>query len=159
MKLSKATILLKAVLAVSAVLLGLVIFGGVPAYMQHVIHVKPELAVWDYWMRAYATLLALPVWAVMVLLWRTFDTIPKNAPFCVENARRFFRIAQLAAADLVLVLALWMFLYFGGALPAFIAVWLLCATYVGIVAAIVFYVLGGLVRKAAELKQDNDMTI
>ncbi len=159
MKLTKATILLKAVLAVSAVLLGLVLFGGVPAYLQHVIHIRPSLAAWDYWMRAYATLIALPVWGVMVLLWRAFDTIPKNTAFCVENARRFIRIAQLAVADLVLVVALWIFLYFGCALPAFIAIWLMCATYVGIVAAIVFYVLGGLVRKAAELRQDNDMTI
>ena len=36
MKLSRATILLKAVLVLSAIVLGLVVFGGVPAFMQHV---------------------------------------------------------------------------------------------------------------------------
>ena len=44
-------------------------------------------------MRAYALVVALPVWAVMALLWRTFDTIPRNNAFCLDNVKRFRRIA------------------------------------------------------------------
>ena len=159
MKLSKATILLKAVLVFSAIALGLVVFSGVPGYMQHVVHERPDLAGWDYPMRGYGLLLALPVWAVMVLLLQVFDTIPKNAPFCTENAQRFHKVSRLAEIDLGLVLVLGTFLVINGVTPAFIMGSLMLATFAGIVAAVVFHVLAGLVRNAAELKQDSDMTI
>ena len=159
MKLSKATIWLKGVLVFSAIALGLVVFGGVPGYMRHVIHVRPDLSVWDYWMRGYGLLVALPVWATMVLLWKVFDTLPDNHAFSMENARRFQWIYQLAGIDLALVVALGTFLVVSGVTPAFITGSLLITVFVGIVAIIVFYVLAGLVRNAAELKQDSDMTI
>ncbi len=159
MKLSRATILLKAVLVLSAIVLGFVVFGGVPAFMQHVTDVRPDLAGWDYIMRAYGLLLALPVWAVMVLLWLVFDTVPKNESFCMANVNRFRLIARLAAGDLILVLALGLFLVISGATPPFIMMCLTGATYLGIVAIIVFYVLAGLLQNAVAIKQDNELTI
>ena len=159
MKLTKATVLLKAVLALSAAVLGYVAFWGVPAFMQHVVHVRPDLAGWDYVMRGYGLLMALPVWAVMVLLWMVFDTIPRNNPFCEGNVRRFRLIMWLAAGDLALVLALGLFLILSGVITMFLMSFLIGATYLGIVAVIVFYVLAGLLQNAVALKQDNDMTI
>lgn len=159
MKLSRATILLKAVLVLSAIVLGLVVFGGVPAFMQHVTEVRPDLAGWDYIMRGYGLLMALPVWAVMGILWLVFDTIPKNESFCTGNVNRFRLIMWLAAGDLVLALALGLFLAISGVTPPFIMMCLTGATYLGIVAVIVFYVLAGLLQNAVAIKQDNDMTI
>ena len=159
MKLTRATLLLKAVLVLSAIVLALAVFGGVPAFMQHVIHVIPSLAVWDYIMRGYGLLIALPVWAVMVLLWLVFDTIPKSEPFCMANVKRFRQIVWLAVGDLGLALALGMFLIISGVTPPFIMLCLTGATFLGIIATIVFYVLAGLLQNAVAIKQDNDMTI
>lgn len=159
MKLSRATILLKAVLVLSAIVLGFVVFGGVPAFMRHVADVRPDLAGWDYIMRGYGLLMALPVWAVMGILWLVFDTIPKNEPFCTGNVRRFRLIVWLAAGDLVLALALGLFLAISGVTPPFIMMCLTGAAYLGTVAIVVFYVLAGLLQNAVAIKQDNDMTI
>ena len=159
MKLSKATLWLKGVLGFSAVMLALVVFGGIPGYLRHVFYVRPDLIGWDYWMRGYGLLLALPVWAALALLWRVFDTIPQNNGFTFDNVRRFVRMRQLAATDLALVALLGVFLISNGITPPFLMGSLMLALFVGIVAAIVFHVLAGLVRNAAELKQDSDMTI
>jgi hypothetical protein len=159
MKLTRATVLLKIVLALSALVLALVAFVGVPAFMQHAISFRPDIAGWDYVMRAYALLMALPVWAAMVLLWRVFDTVSKSEAFCAANVKRFRLIMWLAAGDLVLVAILWLFLLISNVLPPFIFMCLTGATYLGIVAVIVFYVLAGLLQNAVAIQQDNDMTI
>lgn len=158
-KLSKATVWLKGVLALSALVLGWATFVGVPAFMQHVTDVRPDLAGWDYVMRGYGLLMALPVWAVMALLWRVLDTIPRNEPFCAENVKRFRLVARLAVADLALALALALFLVISGVLPPFLVLCLTGALYLGVVAAIVFHVLAGLLQNAVALRQDSELTI
>ena len=159
MKLKRATNLLKAVLVFGIIAVGLVAFVGVPAFMKHVIHVRPALAVWESIMNGYAILIALPVWVAIVLLWQVFDTIPNSMAFSLPNMRRFRQIMWLATGDLGLVVVLWVFLIISEATPPFIMMSMLLATLVGIVAVIVFYVLAGLVQNAAELKQDSDLTI
>jgi len=57
------------------------------------------------------------------------------------------------------VLALAAFLLISGVIPAFILLCLIAAVYIGAVAVIVFLVLGALVRNAAQLKQDSELTI
>ena len=104
-------------------------------------------------------MIALPVWAVIVLLWFIFDTLPQNKAFSTLNQRRFLWITRLAATDTAIVAALWTFLIISGVTPAFIAMSMSMTICVGIVSIIVFHVLGGLVGYAADLKQDSDMTI
>ena len=159
MKLSTASVLLKIVLVISTIAVAFVVFWCVPVYMRHVIDVRPDLAGWDYWMRAYALLVGLPVWAAIAILWRIFDTIPKNDAFSAENARRFQWITRLAEGDLCIVGAFAAFLVISGVTPPFLIMTFGGAIFAGIAAAIVFHVLGGLVRNAAEFKQDSDMTI
>ena len=159
MKLSKATLMLKLVLALGAAAVAFVTFAGVPAYMGHVIHVRPDLAVWKFWMEAYGVLIALPVWAVIVILWFVFDTLPRNEAFTRRNQQRFRWITRLAGADTAIVAALWVFLIASGVTPPFIAMSMSLTLAAGVVAVIVFYVLGGLVGYAADLKQDSELTI
>lgn len=159
MKTKTASWLLKIVLAFSALAVLSVVCWGVPQYMAHVVYVRPSLSPWVFPMEAYAGVMALPVLAAIVLLWRVFETIPKNEAFSMQNAKRFRTIAWLAVGDLLLVLLLAVFLIVSGVIPAFILMCLSAAVYIGIVAAIVFYVLAALVRNAAEIKQDNELTI
>lgn len=159
MKLSTASVLLKIVLVISAIVVALVVFWCVPFYMRHVIDVRPDLGGWDFWMRAYALLVASPVWVTIVLLWKVFGTIPQSDAFSQMNARRFQWIAWLAEGDLCLVGGFALFLLISGVIAPFLVMCFGGALFGGIAAAIVFHVLAGLVRNAAELKQDSDMTI
>ena len=159
MKPTTATFLLRTVLIVSALFILSTVFYGVPLFMAHVTDVRPALAPWVFPMEAYAGLLAAPILAAIVILWRMFDTLTRNCAFSVDNARRYRLMAWLALIDLVLVVALAVFLFFSSALPGFIACCLLVAGYIDTVGTIVFFVLGGLVQNAAEMKQDQDLTI
>ncbi|MDD3212697.1 MAG: DUF2975 domain-containing protein [Eubacteriales bacterium] len=159
MKTKTASWLLKIVLAFSALVVLAVAFWAVPQYMAHVVYVRPSLSPWVLPMKACAGLIALPVLAAIVLLWRVFGTIPENEAFSMQNAKRFQMIAWLSVGDLLLVLLLAVFLFVSHAIPAFILMCLSAAVYIGVVAAIVFSVLAALVRNAAEMKQDNELTI
>lgn len=159
MKSKTASCLLQTVLAFSALAILLIVCWGVPQYMTHIVHVRPSLSPWVFPMEAYAGLMALPVLSAIALLWKVFGTIPKNESFSMKNAGRFQTIARLAAADLLLVLLLAAFLIVSQVIPAFILICLIAAVYIGIVASIVFHVLAALVRNAAEIKLDNELTI
>lgn len=159
MKTKTASWLLKIVLAFSTLAVLAVVGWGVPQYMAHVVHVRPSLSPWVFPMEAYAWLMAIPVLAAIALLWLVFGTIQENEAFSLENARRFQKIAWLAVGDLMLALLLAVFLILSHVIPAFIAMCLTAAVFIGVVAAIVFHVLAALVRNAAEIKQDNELTI
>ena len=159
MKPTTATILLRTVLIVSAFIILSAVFCGVPMFMAHVVFVRPSLSPWVFPMEAYAGLLAAPILAVIVILWRMFDTLTRDCAFTMENARRYRLMAWLALVDLALLLILAVFLFLSSALPGFIACCLMVAGYIDAVGTIVFFVLGGLVQNAAELKQDQDLTI
>ena len=159
MKPTTATFLLRAVLIVSALFILSTVFYGVPMFMAHVTYVRPSLSPWVFPMEAYAGVLAAPILAVIVILWRMFDTLTRDCAFTMENARRYRLMAWLALADLALLLILAVFLFLSNVMPGFILCCLLVATYIDTVGTIVFFVLGGLVQNAAKLKQDQDLTI
>lgn len=159
MKPATATFLLRTILLVSAAILLSAVFYGVPMFMGHVTDVRPSLSPWVIPMEVYAGLLAAPILAVIVILWRMFDTLTRNCAFTMENVRRYRLMAWLALVDLALLIALAELLIVSNALPGFIACCLLVAGYIDTVGAVVFFVLGGLVQNAAELKQDQDLTI
>jgi len=159
MKSTTAVKMLKTVLLISALVILFLACWGVPGFMGHVTYVRPSLSPWVAPMIVYGALIALPVLAAIALLWKVFGTLTNNEAFSLANARRFRQIAWLAAADLVLVLILAAFLIISGVIPAFILLCILAAVYIGVVAVIVFLVLSALVKNAAELKQDSELTI
>ncbi len=159
MKSSSASSLLKIVLAVSAAALLFVVFWCFPAYMRHVVFVRPDLAGWAFPMEAYIGLMSIPVFACIVLLWQVFGTLSGDNAFSMENAKRFTVMKRLAIVDLGLAALLAAFLLICGVTAAFIAMCLTAIFYVGVVSIIVFHVLAGLVRNAAEIKQDHELTI
>ncbi len=159
MKPQTASVLLKVVLVISTIAILSIVFWGVPQYMAHVVYVRPSLSIWVWPMQLYAGLLATPVFVAIVMLWKVFTTVSTGEAFSAPNVIRFERIKWLATGDLLLVLILAAFLIITGVIPAFILLCLLAAVYIGVVAIIVFHVLGALVRNAAQIKQENDLTI
>lgn len=159
MKRATVAWILKAVLILTA--LGVLLAAGVflPMYMKHVAHAKPELAFTSPWVIAYGWLLALPVFVCFVLLWRVFGTIATGEAFCKQNALRFTRIWQLALFDLALVLAMAVFLFINQALPLFLIFTLSMLAFLGVAVGSVTFALSGLVSNAAQLAEDDKMTI
>lgn len=153
------TWLLKAVLIVSACAILITAVNLLPMYMRHVVEVMPELSGWYGWIIAYGWLLAIPALLALALMWLVFDTIAAGGAFCEKNAVRFTRVWQLALFDEAWVIVMAVFLWVNRIMPPFIVVTVLGLLFFGVAAGVTCFALSGLVRNAARLREENEMTI
>lgn len=102
---------------------------------------------------------ALPCFAALVLGWKIADNIGRDRSFSEENAKLISIIAVLAAADSAfffvgnIVLLVWNMNHPGFVLASWIVVFLGIAVSIGLAC------LSHLVRKAAALQDESDLTI
>ena len=153
--------LLHGALVIFFALCCLFFFAFVPFYGQEIVRCDAEFA-WAYtpcllWAWAFA----LPIMIAFVPAWKIVSTIAeKHGSFRAENARRFRLLSVLCAADGVIFPAGMLVLAFMGAGSAPLTivitplVMLICFAL-----ALVFYVLHRLVAEAAQLREENELTI
>lgn len=100
--------------------------------------------------------MVLPVLAALFDGWQMFTAIGQNNSFCMENARRLHRICVYALADtaLLLCITVWRCLA-GDDLLLLYILFLLGGASVAIIAQ----ALSQLTAKAAQLQDENDLTI
>jgi len=119
----------------------------------------PELAHFAWPMLIYIWVIALLYLHAVFLYMRISVRLGKNRSFCPENADDLKRIALF----LIIAAALWFLLIFlPGVIgldigPAFLLFLLACMATLAV--AIVAYALSLLVRRAAALQAENDLTI
>ena len=101
----------------------------------------------------------IPCYAVLVLGWRIAANIGRDASFSLENARFLRSIAVLAALDAAYVfLGNLAMLFLDMSHPGVVLLSLL-VVFAGAAVAVAAGVLSHLVRKAALLQEENDLTI
>ena len=159
MKRSTVSWILKAVLVVGALGILLAAAYMLPTYMKHVVAVMPELSGAYGWVVAYGWLLSIPALVCVALLWQVFGTIATNDAFCQKNALRFTRIWQLALFDLGLVVAMGIFLILNRAMPPFLILTVSTLLFLGVTAGATAFALAGLTGSAAEMAENDKMTI
>lgn len=101
----------------------------------------------------------LPVLAALAVAWRIFADIGRDMSFSLKNAARLRLICYLAIADTVLYIALAGTLAALNVLHTGIFVVLLCVIFMGFFLSVAAAALSHLTRKAAALKDENDLTI
>ncbi len=159
MKKSTVAVLLRIVLvfAVLAAVLGLAFI--LPWYLRHVVSVMPELGAWYVIGQALGGLAAALVFIALWQLWQVFGTIGTGEAFCADNALRLKRIWRLALADTAFVAGIAFFLIVNKAFPRFLMLCFCGAVFIGLVAAVVCFALSGLVKSAADISDENKLTI
>lgn len=101
----------------------------------------------------------IPCYAVLVLGWRIAANIGRDASFSMENARFLRSIAILAAVDAAYVfLGNLAMLFLDMSHPGVVLLSLL-VVFAGAAVAVAAGALSHLVRKAALLQEENDLTI
>ena len=101
----------------------------------------------------------IPCYAVLVLGWRIAANIGRDASFSMENARFLRSIAVLAALDAAYVfLGNLAMLFLDMSHPGVVLLSLL-VVFAGAAVAVAAAALSHLVRKAALLQEENDLTI
>ena len=102
---------------------------------------------------------AIPCYAVLVLGWKIADNIRMDRSFSYENARYLKWVSYLSMADAVFVfLANIVFLLLDMSAAAVMLV-ICIIVFIGISISICSAALSHLVAKAADIKEENDLTV
>ena len=99
------------------------------------------------------------VYAALCLAWRIFASIGRDQSFTLDNARRLKLISWLACADAVAYLLALPVLVNVTAVKPLTVVVLLLLSFAGVCVAVASACLSHLVKKAADLKSEQDLTI
>lgn len=132
---------------------------GIPMIMDWFMTDFPEFA---YWVLPWKSLLyccAIPCFIAMVLSWKIASNIQEDKSFCYENARLFHIFSYLALGDTVVFLTgsiIFMILEMNH--PGLLIIEILIA-FVGLAVCVCTAALSFLVAQAAQLQEDNDLTI
>ena len=107
----------------------------------------------------FLILTGIPCYAALGILWKIAQNIGANRSFCIQNAKLLKYISVLAAADagfffagnIVLLLLGWNH-------PGIVLV-SLCIVFIGAALSAAAALLSYLIRKAADLQEQSDLTI
>ena len=153
----KLAIWLKAIV-VGCALCGLALFGFIlPRFLAYVAEEVPDLPhrAWQIFM----WLLAIPCYAVLVFIWKMSDEIARDNSFSEANASHLRAIALLAGLDSALLLiGNILFLITKHSIPT-LALVSAVICFVGLAISVGAACLSHLVRKAALMQEESDLTI
>ncbi len=150
--------------AVTALLFLVLVFAGaylVPSYLRFLQRYLPHIGPLLRGVLLYINLSFVPVYLCLFMAWRVFTTVGRDNAFCPENVSRLRTASLLALADVIMVLAFFLFmrLRLSYLLSPFFLFLTLGLGLVGLSASIVCFALAKLVSQAAELKQEVDLTV
>ena len=139
---------------------GAIVYAGViPAFGDSLRAAYPEFSnrYWPWLFFLWAT--GIPCAAVLVIGWNIAEGIGRDQSFTLDNARRLEWIARLAVADAgAVLLGNVAYLLLDLSHPGVLLLSLL-VVFVGMAVAVIAYALSRLVRKAAGLQEQSDLTI
>ena len=141
-------------------LCGLIVYFVIlPTYGESLHASYPEFAGWHWPWLIFLWLTAIPCYIALVLGWRIAANIGQDRSFSVENARLLQRIACLAAIDTgYFFLGNVVFALLSMSHPGILLLSLLIC-FAGVVVTVAAVCLSHLVRKAADLQEQSDLTI
>ena len=107
----------------------------------------------------FLSLSALPCYGVLVFGWLIAVNIGRDRSFSMDNAKYLKIVAVLAAVDSIYVFVGDVVLFFAGMNHPGIALMILSLELIGIPVTIAAAALSHLVKKAADLQEQSDLTI
>jgi len=101
----------------------------------------------------------IPFFSALFLGWKLCSDIASDKAFTVKNANRLKRISILSMSEGVLYIGGLRYIFAAGSYHTSILVILLLILFFSVVISIFTSLLSHLIRKASEIKDDNDLTI
>lgn len=102
---------------------------------------------------------AVPCYAVLFLGWKVAGNIGKDESFCAENATYLKWVAYLALGDSIFIFVAHVIFLVLDMSAAVVMLVIIVIVIIGIAISICAASLSHLVMKAAEIKEENDLTI
>jgi hypothetical protein len=101
----------------------------------------------------------IPFFTALFLGWKICSEIGSDKAFTVKNANRLKTISILSMTEGVLYIGALLYIFAAGSYHASILVMLLLILFFSVVISVFTSLLSHLIRKASEIKDDNDLTI
>lgn len=159
MEQKKVACKLKIFTAVTAAAAGAFFFLYLPALIGEMAEVMPEAA-WLQWPGTFAVwLIAMVFYASLLFFWRICTRIGDGNSFCRENMADMKRIGICAFLVLAVIVTGVIFL---AVIRCLNFAWFAVAFFTGFAACgigVVCFCLSRLIANAAEIKQENDLTV
>lgn len=136
-----------------------VCLGVVPSYGSSLVRQYPEFAdrYWPWLIFLWMT--AIPCFLALFLGWKIATNIGKDRSFSMENAKHLERISWMAAGDSAFFFVGNIVLLFCNMSHPGIALHSMVIVFAGVAVTVVAAALSHLVRKAAKLQEESDLTI
>ena len=134
-------------------------FWIIPAFGRDQAEAFPEAAYLFWPCLIFVWVSAAICYTALFFLWKICDEISKDRSFTVKNARYLQKISRLALAESIFCTVGMIVLFLLNALHPSILLFFILLTVAGFGVAIVAAIFSRLTLKAAELKQDQDLTI
>lgn len=150
---------LKAIIGGMAVCGAVIYFYMIPIWGRDLTKANPEYASWYLpWLIAIL-ISGIPCYLVLYFGWKISTEIGRDNSFSMENAEHLKKISILAAIDsLYFFVVNVVFMMIGINHPGVFLISML-AIFAGIVVTVAAAALSHLVRKAAEIQEENEFTI
>jgi len=159
LKQKELSVWLRAVLSLVVIVVLFLAAVIVPELARETKLQNPEYAAYFWPCLIFVWVTTLPVLAVTVIAWLIFTDIGRDMSFSLKNATRLRMICYLFIADTVLCVAGILVLSALAAMSPGLFIILLCVAFMGFLLSVAAAALSHLTRKAAALKDENDLTI
>ena len=131
----------------------------IPVVGRELSGMSPELGRYFKPWVTFVWVLAIPCFAALIHAWMIFNNIEKDKAFSMENAKHMEKISYLAGADTIaLISGNIVLLILNINHPSVFLVFLMIGI-IGIGISVAAAVLSHLIQKAANLQDENDLTI
>ena len=131
----------------------------IPVVGRELSGMSPELGRYFKPWVTFVWVLAIPSFAALIHAWMIFSNIEKDKAFSMENAKHMEKISYLAGADTIaLISGNIVLLILNINHPSVFLVFLMIGI-IGIGISVAAAVLSHLIQKAANLQDENDLTI
>ena len=150
---------LKAIIIIIGLCGLIVYFGILPDCGSWMQDSYPEFASWHWPWMIFLWITAIPCYAILVLAWKIAVNIGENRSFSSSNAALLQGIAWLVAGDILFFfLGNVVFFFMSMNHPGIFLISLLIC-FVGFSVTVAVACLSHLVRKAADLQEQSDLTV
>lgn len=133
--------------------------GPVRWFAAYIAGIEPRLAPFAPQAVWYVNVGFVPVYLALILAWRVFSAIGRDESFSMKNAKRLRGAAVLSLVEAAYLMG--GLFWFGSwkANSPFSGLCFLGLILLGLSAAVVCYALAQLIRQAAQLKEEADLTV
>lgn len=137
----------------------LVYFIVFPSYGQAIVDDYPEYAnrYWPWLLFLWGS--GIPCYAVLVIGWRVATKIGLDQSFSMENASYLKWVAWLAAGDAIYFFLGNLILLFLNMSHPGVTLFSLIISFGGVAVAVAAAVLSHLIQKAADMQEENELTV